>query len=618
MNNISALKRLINAKKAKIAVIGLGYVGLPIAIEFVKKGFFVFGLDNDKKRVDTLKRELSYITDIKSKEIKRAIRSKKFHPVTDRSILKESDAIIVCVPTPLRKRKVPNMSYIIKATQTVKKYLRPGQLIVLESTTYPGTTRDVVLTMLESSGLREGKDFFLSFSPERIDPNNEKYTFATIPKVVGGVSKEALDLTKALYSKVIEQVVPVSSAEAAEVAKLLENTFRIVNIGLINEIAMLCNKLNIDVWEVVDAAKTKPFGFMPFYPGPGIGGHCLDGKEFVTIKNGHGVETISFESIIERISSDPSVRSKRLGDVDYFKPKPNCKMLTYDTNSKKTFFKPIDMLSKRKTTDRLYKIITTDDRQLKVTDRHPMFVIMNDEFVVKDAKDIKIGDPIPYVDIENHTTISDERDFIIREGFSTSPVKSIEKVKGDYVYSAEVQDTHTIITSYGTIVHNCIPADPMYLSWKARKVGFKTKMIDLASKTNLFMPHYVVERAKKMLSKKRKSLSKSKVLVLGVTYKKDVKDLRESPALDIITILQSKRAKVSYADPYIPYLNIGDIKLKRAKISKVTLKKYDIVILATDHAKFRYKMIANAAKLILDTRNIFAKKGIVSERIIKL
>jgi len=431
------LKDKITKGKAKIAVIGLGYVGLPIAFEFVKKRFFVYGLDNNKDRVDGLRKGESYITDISSEEVKETLKSKRFLPTTKESVLKDSDAVIICVPTPLRKTKIPNVSYIIKASRTVARYLRPGQLIVLESTTYPGTTRDVVLPILEKKGLKEGKDFFLAFSPERINPGDPVYTFTKIPKVVGGLSKRSTDLTKRLYSKVIKKVVPVSSVEAAEVVKLLENTFRIVNIGLINEFAMLCNKLKINVWEVVDAAKTKPFGFIPFYPGPGIGGHC-------------------------------------------------------------------------------------------------------------------------------------------------------------------------------------IPADPIYLSWKARKVGFKTKMIDMASKTNIFMPTYVVNRAEVLLNKKGKDISKAKVLILGVTYKKDVKDLRESPALEIIEIFQKKGAKVFYSDPYIPYLHINGISLKSVKLTQEKIKENDLVILVTDHKKFNYRMLAGNARLILDTRNAFKRAKVETPNIIKL
>jgi UDP-N-acetyl-D-glucosamine dehydrogenase len=436
MNEPGLLNKIVS-KKAKIAVVGLGYVGLPIALEFVKKDFFVYGLDNNKDRVENLTRGTSYITDITSQNIKGAINSKRFRPTVKENVLKDSDVVIICVPTPLRKRKIPNVSYIIKASRTIARYLHRRQLIILESTTYPGTTKDIVLPILERRGLKEGKDFFLAFSPERIDPGNARYTFARIPKVVGGISKRATKLTRKLYTQVIDKVAVVSSAEAAEVVKLLENTFRIVNIGLINEFAMLCNKLKIDVWEVVEAARSKPFGFMPFYPGPGLGGHC-------------------------------------------------------------------------------------------------------------------------------------------------------------------------------------IPADPLYLSWKARRVGFRTKMIDLAATTNLFMPHYVVHRAEALLNEKGKDLSRARILILGVTYKKDVKDLRESPALDIIEFLQQKGTKVSYADPYIPYLEINNIHLKDTKLTSANIRKADLVILTTDHSGFNYRRLARNARLILDTRNAFGQRAIALSKIIKL
>ena len=920
----SALKKLIDSKKAKICVVGLGYVGLPIAVEFSKKGFFVFGYDTKKSRVDGLKKGKSHIDDIEDKDIKKIV-GKKFHPTYKAEVLNTADVIIVCVPTPLRKRKIPNISYIIKATRSIAEYLRKGQLIVLESTTYPGTTRDVMQPILTKKGLKEGRDFYLSFSPERIDPGNKKYSFSNIPKVVGGVSKETTILAEKLYSKVVDKVVKVSSLESAEVVKLLENTFRIVNIGLINEFAMLCDKLKINVWEVVEAAKTKPFGFMPFYPGPGLGGHCLAEGESIFIENKNGVETSTIKSFVDKVSQDPKSSVKNLRNGLYIKPSSGYKMLTYDVDSNKSKFSNITMLSKRYVDNDIYKIITTDNRKVSVTDMHPMMVNDGTELKVKFAKDLDIGDQIPFasivdykklrsnsrslsidlieefqsrpeffdkirvrsknflwqdykgliykIDFDNpyyhdyirynylplkyylelerkkllHVKHSDlllctgrgpslneipavvridsdfcrlvgyylsegcitkdkslrtrfsfnsneleyiddvcailktigvrysiynskrcnsscikvssdifgilfrdilscgincynmnipDRFFIIPErykwellkgllrgdggvdwklskrcyiknnkeynhhhnscgvnyfssskklfqqvvlllqgfgivptfkkregllyifgykqifklrdiflgdkkakvesyfrnnqkiiknkgfkkykGFITSEVKNITKIKGGYVYSAEINDTHTIVTSYGAIVHNCIPADPLYLSWKARKVGFKTKMIDLAAKTNLFMPHYVVSRIEAMLSKKKISVSKARILILGVTYKKDVKDLRESPALDIIDILTKKKAKVSYSDPYIPYLDIDSIKLKSTKISKENIKKHDLVVLVTAHAKFNYSMIARNAKLIFDTRNGFKNIASKKENIIKL
>lgn len=431
------IERKIKKKEAVVTVMGLGYVGLPIALEFVKKGFRVIGLDTNRKRIERLGRGESYINDIPSSDVKKARSSRRFQVTCDAGVLAGSDAVIICVPTPLRKVKDPDISYVVSAGKSLAKYVHKGQILILESTTYPGTTRELIQPMLEKKGLKSGKDFFLAFSPERIDPGNEKYGFSNIPKVVGGIGEEATKLGELLYSQVVKKTVGVSSVEAAEVTKLLENTFRIVNIALVNEFAMLCDRLGIDVWEVIRAASTKPFGYMPFYPGPGIGGHC-------------------------------------------------------------------------------------------------------------------------------------------------------------------------------------IPADPMYLSWKARKVGFRTKMIDLAAETNRMVPRYVVERAEKLLAAGNKKAGSSKVFLIGVTYKKDVNDLRESPALDIIEALQGKKAKVGYYDPFIPKLEIGGIHTKSSPLTPAVLRKQDIVIVVADHTGLNYRMVAKNAKLIFDTRCVFEKLGIKGDNIIKL
>ncbi len=426
MSTYTTLKNKIDKKKAKICIVGLGYVGLPLTQEFLKKGYFVYGYDTSKDRINNLHKAKKYITDIDPKDIFKFIKKNKFKPTTKESVMADSDVIIICVPTPLRKVKTPDISYIIKASRAIKKYLKKGQLIILESTTYPGTSREVILPILEQTGLKGDTDFYLSFSPERVDPGNKNYPISKIPKVVGGLSKKSGELTKALYSKIIKKIVAVSSVEAAETVKLLENTFRLVNIGLINEFALVCDKLGINVWEVIEAAKTKPFGFMSFYPGPGVGGHCL-------------------------------------------------------------------------------------------------------------------------------------------------------------------------------------PCDPLYLSWKAKKLGFRTKMIDLASLTNHFMPKYTVEKTERILKEQNIRLRKAKILILGVTYKKDVKDLRESPALDIIECLQKKKAKVNFYDPLVPYLLIDGINLRRISLKKENLKKQDCVIVITDHSNINYKLVRENAKLIFDTRNIYKK-----------
>jgi UDP-N-acetyl-D-glucosamine dehydrogenase len=424
MNNYKQLKQKIEKKQAKICIVGLGYVGLPLAVNFAKKGFFVYGLDTSISRIDKLKKGKKYIVDIVPEDVLKLIKKNKFFPTDKKEVLKDSDIIIICVPTPLRKVKTPDISFVKKASKTVKKYIKSGQLIVLESTSYPTTTREIVLPELKKSGLCAEKDFFLCFSPERVNPGDKLHPITKIPKLVGGLSPQSTKLAKSLYSTIINKVHPVSSPEVAETSKLLENTYRLVNIALISEFTMVAEKLGISIWEVIEAAKTKPFGFTPFYPGPGIGGHC-------------------------------------------------------------------------------------------------------------------------------------------------------------------------------------IPTDPKFLSWKSKKLGFKTKMVDLALYIDHFMPDYVVKRVDNALG--RKKLENSKILVLGVTYKKDVKDLRESPALDIIEKLQKKGTKVDYYDPLIPYLDINDIQAKRAVVSAKNLKKYDCVIIVTDHSKVDYQKIRKNAKLIFDTRNVYKK-----------
>lgn len=424
MDSFSDLSKKINTRQAKIALVGLGYVGLPLAVYFGQKGYFVYGFDTDPGRVKKLENGEKFIVDVDPRDVLKLIKSKKFLPTVDEKVLAQADAIIVCVPTPLRKVTLPDISYVVSAARTIKKHLRKGQLVILESTSYTTTTREVVLPILRETGLRPEKDFFLCFSPERVNPGDKKFPVVNIPKAVGGISERSTQLAYDLYSQIMKKVFKVSSPEVAETSKLLENTFRLVNIALINEFAIVCHKLGISVWEVLECAKTKPFGFMPFYPGPGIGGHC-------------------------------------------------------------------------------------------------------------------------------------------------------------------------------------IPCDPVFLSWKAKKLGFKTEMIDLAAKMNRFMPKYTVQRVKEMLEKQGRGLKKANILVLGVAYKKDVKDLRESPALDIIKELSEEKAKVSYFDPFFSYLSIDDINLKCVKLDKKTLSKFDCVILITDHTAINYDFVRRSAKLIFDTRHVY-------------
>ena len=425
----------IAKRKARLGVIGLGYVGLPLAVEFGRAGFRVHGLDIDHARVGRLAKGRSYIQDVPSAAVRDLVRSGHFHPSTDFSVLRQLDAVNVCVPTPLSKQRDPDVSYIVAASREVARYLHPGMLVILESTTYPGTTEELILPMLQETGMKVGRDFFLAFSPERVDPGNPKFNTRNIPKVVGGVTPTCTEVAVALYRQRLDHVVPVSSPQVAEMVKLLENTFRSVNIGMVNEMALLCSRLGVDVWEVIGAAATKPFGFMPFYPGPGLGGHC-------------------------------------------------------------------------------------------------------------------------------------------------------------------------------------IPIDPFYLSWKARASGFEARFIELAGHVNGHMPEHVVDLVAKSLNSNGKAVRGSRVLVLGVAYKADVDDMRESPSLDIMQTLHDRGARVSYSDPYVPDLEFGGRKLRSARLSPTNLKRYDCVVVATAHASFPYREILRHARGIVDTRNAFGARR--SKKVVRL
>ena len=420
---VTKFKAKINQKKAKIAVIGLGYVGLPLAVEFAKKGFKALGVDLDKNKVNSITTGHSYILDIPGDEVRPLVKRGALKATGDYSKLKEVDAIIICVPTPLRKTKDPDMSFIISAAEAIAKNLRRGQVIILESTTYPGTTEEVILPILEATGLKVGKDFCLGFSPERIDPGNPTYMTHNIPKVVSGMTKICRDNIELLYSQICGKIIPVSSVKVAEMVKLLENTFRSVNIGLVNELALMCDSLKVDVWEIIEAAKTKPFGYMPFYPGPGLGGHC-------------------------------------------------------------------------------------------------------------------------------------------------------------------------------------IPIDPIYLAWKARIQGFEPRFIDLASKVNADMPEHVAERVSRSLNSRfGKAVKGSKILVLGLSYKKDVTDTRESPAYEVIEKLKERGAAISYHDPFVPESRLCGRKMRSVKLTASELKGKDCVVIVTDHSNVDYGFIVKNSKFILDTRN---------------
>lgn len=428
------LRERIANKTARVGVLGLGYVGLPLAVEFARAGFNVVGIDVQQTKVDQFNSGRSYIKDVKDDLFTPLVKSGKLQATSDLSAIRDLDTIDICVPTPLRKTKDPDMSFVVAASDAIAEHLHPGLLVMLESTTYPGTTDELVLPKLAASGLQVGEDFFLCFSPERVDPGNPKFQTANIPKVVGGITPTCTEMGALFYKQALETVVPVSSTRVAEMVKLLENTFRMINIGLVNELALMCDRMNIDVWEVIDAAATKPFGFMPFYPGPGLGGHC-------------------------------------------------------------------------------------------------------------------------------------------------------------------------------------IPIDPFYLSWKSKEAGIEARFIELAGYINGRMPEFVVEKVQHALNDATKPVRGSHVHVLGAAYKKDIDDVRESPALDIIVLLQRMGARVTFSDPHVRHISINNSTLEAQEMLPA-VEAADCVVIVTDHKGVDYKAIVDRAKLIVDTRN--ALKGVRSEKIVRL
>lgn len=433
----SGLLKKIDDRSAVAAVIGLGYVGLPLAIELCEEGFTVIGYDVSERVVGLLMRGESHIQDVPAAHVAKHVKSGKLIATTDASKLHDADTISIAVPTPLAKTRDPDMSYVLSAAGTIAAHARPGQLIVLESTTYPGTTRELLQPRLEEKGLTVGEDVFLAFSPERVDPGNPKYNTKNTPKVVGGITPACNEVASAFYASTIDTVVPVSSPEAAELVKLLENTFRSVNIGLVNEMAIVCERLGVDVWEVIDAAGTKPFGFMKFTPGPGIGGHC-------------------------------------------------------------------------------------------------------------------------------------------------------------------------------------IPLDPHYLAWKMRSLNYKTRFIDLASEVNSAMPDFVVEKVAHALNEARKAVNGSRVLVLGIAYKRDIDDMRESPALDVMRLLEARGAEVVYHDPFVAQFREDGHEAFSVALTEAELKKSDAVVIVTDHTTVDYQFVVDHASLVVDTRNALAKTKASKARVVPL
>ena len=916
------ITELIREKRARVGVIGLGYVGLPLAVEFARHGLEALGFEVDEQKAAQINAGESYIGDVPAGTVKELVAEQRLSATTDFSHLKDCDAIIICVPTPLRKTKEPDISYILAAAEEIKRNLRRGQLIILESTTYPGTTDEVLLPMFAEAGFALDEDFLLAFSPERVDPGNPQFQTHNIPKVVGGCTDASTEAAAFLYAQIVKDVHAVSSARVAEAAKLLENTFRAVNIGMANEMARLCYALGIDTWEVIRAAATKPFGFMPFYPGPGIGGHCLVGEETVIVRSSQAGERVErLAQIFAEQFSEAGARKFNAAGGEVIL-RPSLEALSLNAETQQPQWRPVRYLFRRKFAGPLVTVTTSDNRRLTVTDQHPMLV-SNAEGNVRQvwAKDLVAGDRLPihhqpmplmggavaggtenpaldllallpsamsakirvrradgcwreyraalkkrfaaaalhefirqdyipladYLALERTGDLSlpheslrlhtgrglsatsfpavvrftpglarllgyylaegcvtnergrerarfsfnrDETEFIadvrallenelgvgssisharadhvthirvasvlfgwlvaralgcgrrseemrvpdvllnasplhrrellkgllrgdgdvyVKTGtrqyekngraythhnasaevgfFSSSPqlfqqvvyllqslgftptfnrTKPHLRLKGrrqlaqmrgwlgakgarleDYftasrrapasktfkpagllttvpvksvelrqpasftdVYSIEVDETHTFATTYGLYVHNCIPLDPHYLSWKARQHGFDSRFIGLAEEVNSRMPEHVVTLVADGLNDERKALNGARVLLLGVAYKKDINDMRESPALSIIDRLRAKGAEVRYHDPFIPLVSFEDAHtegsgdpLRSVELTDEELTAADCIVIVTDHSQIDYARVCERAQLIVDTRN---------------
>lgn len=927
------LQNKIAGRQTVVGVIGLGYVGLPLAVEFAGVGHRVIGFDVDTTRTEVINKGVSYIPDVPTQSVKALVEEGTLSATSDFSQLSQTDVVIICVPTPLRKTKEPDISYILAAAEQVAAHLHSPQLVILESTTYPGTTDEVLLPMLEETGLKLDQDFFLAFSPERVDPGNKDFQTHNIPKVVGGVSVVSMEMAAALYQTVVERVHKVSSARVAETAKLLENTFRSVNIALVNEIAQLCYHLDIDSWEVIQAAATKPFGFMAFYPGPGIGGHCLVGDETVVVRTKDDkigrIEML--EKMFAKELADDTTRKFTAGggEVIY---KPRMEALSVDTETQQSKWKSVRYLFRRAYEGPIVTVTTSDNRKLKVTDKHPMLICdANGEIKQVFAKDLTAGDRIPihclpapimggsdaevanqtvdiipllpsdivaktrvcivneswskyraslktrlsaesvqefirqdYIPLADFIELEKSGEFTIPHGelrlytgrgpsatsfpavikitpgiarligyylgegcittersvnrirftfnraetefindvrslletelgvnssishskidqathirvssslcgwflkealtcgvgsltmqvpdvlmnasplhqcellkgllrgdgdvyvqtgkrkyekngqsylhhnasaeigfFSSSPIlfqqvvyllqtlgftptfkrtkphlqlkgrnqllrmqgwlgakgekleryftesrrapvsktfksagmlttvpiKSIEIQTSEqpvHVYSVEVDDTHTFATSYGIYVHNCIPLDPHYLSWKARLHGFEARFIGLAEEVNSYMPRHVVKLVQDGLNEHSKPIKGSRILMLGVAYKRDIDDVRESPAIGIAEQLLDKGANLTYHDPYIEQMRLdGKGTLKNSELTDESLSNCDCVLIVTDHTGIDYEKVVRLAPLVIDTRNATRKLNLseYEDKIIRL
>ena len=643
----------ISARAARVGVVGLGYVGLPLVVEFARGGFNSTGFEVDAKKVDAINRGESYIPDAPTAQVAEMVEAKTLGATTDFALLKDQDVIIICVPTPLRKTKDPDVSYILAASEKIQTCLRPGQLIILESTTYPGTTDEVLRPMFDATGLRLDEDYFLAFSPERVDPGNEKFNTKNITKVVGGVTETSAEVAAAVYGAIVDKVHPVSSARVAETCKLLENTFRAVNIGLVNELARLCDTLGIDTWEVIAAAATKPFGFMPFYPGPGIGGHCLVGDEAVVVRSADDSRKrlILFETLFDKVWADPLTKKLEVDGADVIS-EPRLEALSLNTETNLPEWRPVSALFRRLYQGNLVTITTGDNRRVTVTEKHPMLVadaygrtqrvfaknivrgdrlpihcssLLSDEIAAGTLAPVASGSLRGPLEAPNFKSHFDKTRRALKSAglLLTTPVESVEITKTEQpvrVYSIEVEETHTFVTSYGIYVHNCIPLDPHYLSWKARMHGFEARFISLAEEVNSRMPDHVVDLVTRGLNNHRKPVNGSKVLIIGVAYKRDIDDMRESPALGIIEKLQFLGADVQFHDPYVEeiYLEGTGHLLRGIELSSEAVSEADCVVIVTDHRKVDYAWLIERAKLVVDTRNTTRGLSDFEEKIIRL
>ncbi len=590
------LKTKIDAKTATVGIIGLGYVGLPLAMAFVEKGVRVIGFDVDADKPARLARGESYIRHLGADRVAAMARSGLFAATTDFARLAEPDAILICVPTPLTPQREPDMTYVTASARQVRASLRPGQLVVLESTTYPGTTDELVRGILDEANLECGQDYFLAFSPEREDPGREDYTTTTTPKVVGGVDAASGDLAQALYDLVIARTVRVSSARAAESAKLTENIFRAVNIALVNELKMVYDRMGIDVWEVLDAAETKPFGFMRFNPGPGWGGHCLRGGEWVRVR-GLGLNgPVRFEDLFDALKNDQPVAVTPKGM--YLHPR-GLEALALDPRSGDVDYLPVEVLYRGFYEGSGVCLTTDDNRRLFLTDGHPMLVKNAAGFEIVSARDLQAGQQLPVLSEDENPELS------------LASLRAIETLAmNEPVYSLEVERAHTFTTTGGIVVHNCIPLDPFYLSWKAREHGESPKFIELAGDVNLRMPHYVVGKLQAALNDRGRAVKGSRVLVLGIAYKRDIDDPRESPAFEIIDLLLQLGAHVSYHDPHIPAAPRMRTwpklpPMQSTPLTPATLAGCDAVLIVTDHRNVDYSLVAKHAPLVIDTRGLY-------------